>query len=153
VPVMASRTMSRDHHCADGIERACHGAQVGFEGKAGSCSRSSLLWASGEEVIYSPATRNAFWFLTSAAENPFESKYLTQREKFLRRTIWNWLLLRMEWTFRVSNLLLPPERKASQCTTQCPIALSTMRPCRRDLISKPCRAAATRERERPSRVC
>ena len=46
--------------------------------------------------------------------------------KSLRQTIWNWLLLGIEWTFTSSNLLLTPERKASQHPSQCKIVLSSI---------------------------
>src|ERR1700693_6583050 len=78
--------------------------------KAESCFRSSLLCASGEKVISSPAARNVFRFWTNAPENPLEWKCKTRKGKSLRRTIWNWLLLRIERTFTASKLLVAPER-------------------------------------------
>src|SRR5260370_27483776 len=69
---------------------------MAYPKKAETCSRSSLLCASGVKVISSPAARNVFRFWTNAPENPFECKYTTRKGKSLRRTIWNWLVLRIE---------------------------------------------------------
>src|ERR1700682_427895 len=78
--------------------------------KAESCSRSSLLCVSGEKATSSPAARNVFRFWTNAPESPLDSKCKTRKGKPLRRTIWNWLPLRIERTLTASNLLLAPER-------------------------------------------
>src|ERR1700682_5565716 len=82
--------------------------------KAESCSRFSLLCASGEKVISSPAARNVFRFWTNAPENPRDWKCKTRKGKSLRRTIWNWLPLRIERTLTASNLLLAPEMPREQ---------------------------------------
>jgi len=63
-----------------------------------------------EKVISSPAGRNVFRFWTNAPESPLEWKCKTRKGKPLRRTIWNWLLLRVEQTFTASNILATPER-------------------------------------------
>src|SRR5467141_2831905 len=70
--------------------------------KDGTCSRSSLLYASGEKVISSPAARNVFRFWINAPGNPLDWKCKMRKGKSLRRPIWNRLLLRIERTFRAS---------------------------------------------------
>src|ERR1700693_5754410 len=72
--------------------------------KAESCSRFSLLCASGEKVISSPAARNVFRFWTNAPENLPDWECKTRKGKSLRRTIWNWLSLRIERTLTASTL-------------------------------------------------
>src|SRR5712664_2283465 len=85
--------------------------------KAESCSRSSWLCVSGEKVISSPAARNVFRFWTNALESPFECKYTTRKGKSLRRTIWNWLLLRIERisTPSTSSTLAPDTAARRSC--------------------------------------
>src|SRR4030081_509704 len=76
-------------------------------------TRSSLLCVSGEKVICSPAARNVFRFWTYAPESPFECKYTTRKGKSLRRTIWNWLLSKIERRFTAA-------REAVACFSRSP---------------------------------
>jgi DNA-binding HxlR family transcriptional regulator len=56
----------------------------------------------GESHLFSRGEKRLqFW--TNAPENPFECKYATRKAKSLRRTIWNWLPLRIERTFTGST--------------------------------------------------
>src|ERR1700682_2686232 len=80
----------------------------------------SLLCASGEKVISSPVARNVFRFWTNAPENPRDWKCKTRKGKSLRRTIWNWLPLRIERTLTASHLLLAPERNRPPCEHRFP---------------------------------
>src|ERR1700737_4723329 len=74
----------------------------------------------GESYLFSRAARNVFRFWTNAPENPLEWKCKTRKGKSLRRTIWNWLLLRIKLTFMASNLLVTPETNRPPCEQRFP---------------------------------